>query len=126
VARRPDPRPDPRRALGQRGEDLVAAWYEAEGYTVLDRNWRCRAGELDLVVRRGSTVVFCEVKTRTSTRFGAPVEAVTATKQRRLRSLAGQWLAARNVRGADLRFDVASVMAPRDEEPVIEILEGVL
>jgi putative endonuclease len=126
VGRRPDPRPDPRRALGRRGEDLVAAWYEAEGYTVLDRNWRCRSGELDLVVRRGGTVVFCEVKTRTSTRFGAPVEAVTATKQRRLRSLAGQWLAARDLRGGALRFDVASVMVRPGEQPVIDVLEGVL
>lgn len=116
---------DPRQALGRRGEDLVARWYEAAGYTVLDRNWRCRAGELDLVLQRGRTVVFCEVKTRSSNRFGAPVEAVTATKQRRLRSLGAQWLAATGRRG-DVRFDVASVMIRRSEEPVIEVLEGVL
>jgi putative endonuclease len=117
--------PDPRRALGQRGEDLVAAWYEAAGYRILDRNWRCRDGELDLVVSRGRTVVFCEVKTRRSTRFGAPVEAVTATKQRRLRTLALQWLAAQKQRRDDLRFDVASVLFPRDGRPVVEVLEGV-
>jgi putative endonuclease len=116
---------DPRRALGRRGEDLVAGWYEAAGYTVLDRNWRCRAGELDLVLRRGRTIVFCEVKTRTSTRFGAPVEAVTASKQRKLRGLALEWLAAAGGRGGDLRFDVATVMVRRGEDPAIEVLEGV-
>jgi putative endonuclease len=116
---------DPRRELGRRGEELVARWYEAAGYTVLDRNWRCRAGELDLVLGRGRTVVFCEVKTRSSTRFGAPVEAVTAAKQRKLRTLALQWLADSGGRGRDLRFDVASVMARRGEEPIIEVVEGV-
>jgi putative endonuclease len=122
---RGDGRHDPRRELGRRGEDLVARWYEDAGYEVLARNWRCRAGELDLVLGRGRTLVFCEVKTRTSTRFGAPVEAITATKQRRLRSLALQWLADTGRRGRDLRFDVASVMMRRGEPPVIEVLEGV-
>jgi putative endonuclease len=117
--------PDPRRALGQRGEDLVADWYESAGYRILDRNWRTRDGELDLVVSQGRTVVFCEVKTRRSTRFGAPVEAVTATKQRRIRTLALQWLAAHSRRGDELRFDVASVLFPREGKPVVEVLEAV-
>ena len=82
------PRPDPRRALGTSGEDAVARWYEREGYEILDRNWRVREGEIDLVVRRGTTVVFCEVKTRRGTGFGFPAEAVTVAKQRRLRGLA--------------------------------------
>jgi putative endonuclease len=116
--------PNPRRALGQRGEILVAGWYEAAGYEILDRNWRCREGELDLICARGRTVVFCEVKTRTSARFGAPVEAVTGVKQRRIRVLAARWLEARQLRGRDLRFDVASVMAPRGGDPVIEVIEG--
>ena len=59
-----------RRALGIAGEDAAAAWYEANGYEVVARNWRCREGELDLVVRRNRTIVFCEVKTRTPTRSG--------------------------------------------------------
>ena len=66
------PRPDPRRALGTSGEEAVARWYEREGYEILDRNWRVREGEIDLVVRRGTTVVFCEVKTRRGTGFGLP------------------------------------------------------
>jgi putative endonuclease len=118
------PRPDPRRALGVSGEDAVARWYEREGYEVLDRNWRVREGELDLVLRRGTMVVFCEVKTRRGTGFGLPAEAVTFAKQRRLRGLALRWLEARATRAAQLRFDVASVLVPRDGGPVIEVIEA--
>ena len=99
-----------RRALGARGEALAARWYEERGYTVLDRNWRCREGELDLVLARGRTLVFCEVKARTSNAYGTPAEAVTRTKQRRIRRLAVRWLDERDVRSRSLRFDVACVV----------------
>jgi putative endonuclease len=99
-----------RKALGAFGEDKAAAWYEANGYRVVARNWRCRDGELDIVARRGSTVVFCEVKTRASAAFGVPAEAVTAAKQRKLRALAVLWLRATGTRAGDLRFDVACVL----------------
>ena len=109
-----------RRTLGARGEDAVAAWYADRGYEVVVRNWRCRDGELDLVLRRGRTYVFCEVKTRTSTLFGAPIEAVTSEKQRRLRRLAARWLDDEApLRPGGIRFDVASVLDGR-----IEVLEG--
>ncbi|HUQ64082.1 MAG TPA: YraN family protein [Acidimicrobiales bacterium] len=109
-----------RRELGARGEDAVAAWYEAAGYDVVARNWRCRTGELDLILRLGATYVFCEVKTRTSSAFGAPQEAVTRKKQLRLRSLAAQWLHTdAPSSAADLRFDVACVL-----DNQIEVLEG--
>jgi len=89
---------------------------------VLDRNWRCADGELDLVARRGPTLVFCEVKTRTSTKFGEPFEAVTSTKQARVRKLAARWLRERGphvgVRPAAIRFDVASILGPE-----LQILE---
>lgn len=101
---------DARRALGRTGEDAAAAWYEAEGYEVVARNWRCRDGELDLVVRRGRVVVFCEVKARTSDTFGAPVEAVTREKQQRIRRLAARWLDDSGFRPVEIRFDVASVL----------------
>jgi putative endonuclease len=117
--------PDPRRALGVAGEAAVAQWYEAAGYTVLDRNWRCREGELDLVIARGRTLVFCEVKTRRGAAFGAPFEAVTAAKQRRLRTLALRWLAAHpDRRATELRFDVASVLAERGRPPAIDVIEA--
>jgi putative endonuclease len=115
--------PNPRRLLGERGEALAAAWYEAEGYEVLARNWRCRAGELDLVLGRGRAVVFCEVKTRSSTRFGAPIEAITRAKSQRIRRLAAQWMAESELGGRELRFDVASVMVERGQAPVVEIIE---
>ena len=107
------------RAHGQYGEDKAAAWYEANGYRVVDRNWRCREGELDIVARRGSTVVFCEVKTRASAAYGIPAEAVTPAKQRRLRALAVLWLRASGVHAADLRFDVACVLGGK-----LEVIEA--
>ena len=117
--------PDARRTLGDAGEDLVARWYADAGYRVLDRNWRCREGELDVVVARGSVLVFCEVKTRRTTAFGIPAEAVTATKQRRLRTLAMRWLDEHPAaRARTLRFDVAAVLAPRDGVPVIDVIEA--
>lgn len=109
-----------RRELGARGEAAVAAWYEARGYEVLIRNWRCREGELDLVVRDGRKYVFCEVKTRTTDAFGVPAEAVTRTKQMRLRRLAARWLEDEApVRPREIRFDVASVLGG-----TIEVVEG--
>ena len=116
--------PDPRRALGGSGEDIAAAWYEDRGYRVLDRNWRCREGELDLVVAGDGVVAFCEVKTRRSDAFGAPFEAVTVTKQRRLRVLAARWLDGHPQRGAQLRFDVASVYARRGYATRIDVIEA--
>jgi putative endonuclease len=101
-----------RRAIGRSGEDAATAWYIAQGWRVLARNWRCREGELDLVAERRGTVVFCEVKARSSTAFGLPAEAVTAAKQARLRRLAAMWLAqdGRDIRRHELRFDVATVL----------------
>jgi putative endonuclease len=110
---------DARRQLGKSGEDAVAAWYQDHGYLVVVRNWRCREGELDLVVRRGRSYVFCEVKTRASDAFGVPAEAVGREKQTRIRHLAARWLSEEEVRAVAIRFDVASVLAGQ-----VEILEG--
>jgi putative endonuclease len=104
---------DRRRALGTVGEALAAAWYEERGYEVLERNWRRREGEIDLVLRHGRTVVFCEVKTRSGDRFGSGAEAVVAAKQRRIRRLGARWLSeltpAVGRDRLDVRFDVAEV-----------------
>jgi len=109
-----------RRLLGVQGEDAVAAWYTERGYEVVVRNWRCRDGELDLIVREGRRYVFCEVKTRTTDAFGSPTEAVTRDKQMRVRRLAARWLDdAPNPRPREIRFDVASVLGG-----TIEVLEG--
>jgi putative endonuclease len=113
-----------RRALGADGEQLAAEWYEAAGYRVLDRNWRCSSGELDLVVARRDTLVFAEVKTRRGIAYGAPYEAVTFDKQRRLRRLAVAWLHAHDRHRGALRFDVVSVSAPRGQVPTVEVIEA--
>ncbi len=86
---------------------------------MLARNWRCRDGELDLVLRRGRTVVFCEVKTRSSDAFGTPAEAVTRAKRARIRHLAARWLDGCPFRPTGIRFDVAAVTPAG-----IEVLEG--
>ncbi|MEP6625192.1 MAG: YraN family protein [Acidimicrobiia bacterium] len=113
-----------RRALGARGEVLAGEWYTTHGYAVLDRNWRTRSGELDLVLERDHVIVFCEVKTRTTDAFGAGAEAVTRDKQLRIRRLAGQWLEAHDRNHRGLRFDVVSILAPRAGEPTIDVYEG--
>jgi putative endonuclease len=111
--------------LGASGEQAATAWYLSRGYTVVAHNWRCPDGELDLILSRPGELVFCEVKTRTSDRFGLPAEAVTPGKQRRLRALAARFLAsgagpplAPGARPRTLRFDVACVLA--GEVSVIE------
>ncbi len=112
---------DPQR-LGADGEDVAARWYVERGYRVLARNWRCSDGELDLVMARGRTVVICEVKTRSSLRFGSPFEAVGRAKQQRLRRLGARWLReAAPFRPVEVRYDVAGIVGRR-----IEVIEGAL
>jgi putative endonuclease len=109
--RRPTERGLARRKVGVDGEGYAARWYATQGYEIIERNWRCHEGEIDLIVRKGSVLVFCEVKTRSSDRFGTGLEAVTRTKQKRLRVLAAKWLREHSVSGmVSVRFDVASVM----------------
>ncbi|GAA4747023.1 YraN family protein [Modestobacter marinus] len=104
--------PGHRAALGAYGERVAVRALTDAGLQVLDRNWRCRGGELDVVARDGRALVFCEVKTRTGTGFGHPAEAVTADKRHRLRVLARAWLAAHDQHAPDLRFDVVAVHVP--------------
>ena len=116
------PGADPRQVLGRSGEDAATAWYEDAGYEVLERNWSRREGEVDLIARRGRTVVFCEVKTRTSDRYGSGAEAVLPAKQRRIRRLASRWLTeltpASGRALVEVRFDVVSITAGE-----IEVIE---
>ena len=112
---------DHRRAYGAAGEARAAAWYVEHGYEVVDRNWRCREGELDLVVRRGRALAFVEVKARRTDRYGTPAEAVTPSKQRRLRALAARYLDATGARPSSVRFDVVAILG---EE--LEVIESAL
>lgn len=99
-------------ALGAWGEQVAADLLRERGLQVLARNWRRREGEIDIVARDGHTVVFCEVKTRSSAACGVPAEAVTPAKARRLRRLAVLWLT-EHPGAADVRFDVVSVTRRR-------------
>lgn len=101
---------DARPELGRRGEDLATRVLERLGFGVIERNYRCRHGEVDVIARRGHTVVFCEVKTRTTDRWGLPAEAVDHRKRARLRRLAVHWLAERKPGRVEVRFDVVSVI----------------
>jgi putative endonuclease len=100
----------PNQALGAHGEDQAARWYETHGYTVVARNWRGTGGEIDLVAQRDRVLVICEVKTRTSDRFGSPAEAVTIAKQRRIRRLAAELLATTDTPRGEIRFDVVAIL----------------
>ncbi len=113
------------RALGAFGEDRAAEYLRAQGMVVVDRNWRCDLGELDLVLRDGSVLVVCEVKTRSSERFGHPLEAVDGRKASRLRRLAARWLAEHAVRPAEIRLDLVGVVAPPGCEARIEHVRGI-
>ncbi len=113
-------------ALGRWGEELAAQHLTAAGLQVLDRNWRCARGELDLVVRDvDGTLVFVEVKTRSGTGFGVPAEAVGRVKAQRIRALACRWLAEHPApRRADLRFDVVGIVRVPGQEPELVHLRG--
>lgn len=100
------------KVLGARGEDAACRWYVDNGYRIIARNWRITAGEIDLIVETDGLVVFCEVKTRSSVRWGLPAEAVHRTKQQRIRRLAAAWLE-QNTGHHRVRFDVASVISGR-------------
>ena len=110
--------------LGARGEQLAVAHLEAAGLTILDRNWRCRHGEIDIVAADGAEIVFVEAKTRSGVGYGHPFEAITATKLARMRLLAGAWCRGHDVR-ARIRLDVIAVIAPRTGTVTIEHLTGV-
>lgn len=119
-------RSDRTAALGRWGEDLAARHLTDAGMQVLDRNWRCARGELDLVARdRDGTVVFVEVKTRSGTGFGSPAEAVTPAKAKRLRRLACLWLLEHRQPGAAaLRFDVVGIVRLPGQVPELRHLRA--
>ncbi|GAA2622993.1 YraN family protein [Paractinoplanes durhamensis] len=105
-----------RRAVGAYGEQVAAQHLQALGLVILYRNWRCSAGEVDLVLRDGDDIVFCEVKTRRGTAYGTPAEAVGYRKVRKLRELAGHWLAETGLHPRNIRFDVVEVF-PQQRGP---------
>ena len=121
----PDPVAERRRLLGERGESIAAHHLVASGMVLLDRNWRCDAGEIDLVLRDGRVLVICEVKTRTSTDYGDPLEAIDQRKVDRLRRLAARWLRAHDCHPEDIRIDMVGVLTPPGRPVEVEHVEGV-
>ena len=112
-------------SLGRYGEDVAQAYLQAVGIEILERNWRCRIGEIDIVARDGDCLVVCEVKTRRSVAAGGPLEAVTPAKLRRLRHLTGAWLADQDQLFPDVRLDVVGVLCPLRGPATIEHLRAV-
>ncbi|WP_122817097.1 YraN family protein [Nocardioides pantholopis] len=114
-----------RQALGRYGESLAARHLTAGGMILLDRNWRCEVGELDLVLRDGHVLVACEVKTRSSTGCGVPHEAVDATRLDRLRRLAERWREAHGLGPVEVRVDLVAVLRPPRGPSVLDHVVGV-
>jgi putative endonuclease len=113
-----------RQAVGAYGERCAVQHLVAAGLRVLDRNWRCPRGEIDIIAEHGETIVFCEVKTRRGGDFGTPAEAVGAAKARRLRRLAAEWLASRGGGAREVRFDVVEVLVARRGAARVEHIMG--
>ena len=113
---------DSRAELGKLGEFLACDALSRAGYAVLARRYRTRMGEIDIICRDGSAVVFVEVKARRSLRFGWPAEAVTPRKQRRIVVMAQIFLARHRLEGRPCRFDMVSVFVPAGRPPAIRII----
>jgi putative endonuclease len=123
------PRTESRQQVGRRGEDLACAELVRQGMEVLDRNWRCGLGEIDIVAadtgEHGVTLVFCEVKCRTGLGFGHPLEAITFGKMRTLRQLAAIWLRQHRITANGIRLDAIGVVLVPGQEPSLTHVRAV-
>jgi putative endonuclease len=108
------------KTLGVRGETIAAAYLKGQKFTIIERNFRCKAGEVDIIARDGNSFVFVEVKTRSNLSFGPPQLALTPFKQRQISKAALTWLAMKKLFGANARFDVIAILLPDHEVPVID------
>jgi putative endonuclease len=112
-------------ALGRQGEDLAADYLRRSGLRVLDRNWRCAEGELDIIAVDRRVLVACEVKTRSGAAFGVPLESIGRAKQRRLRRLAVRWVVAHGVIFDEIRIDAVGVLREPSGEFTVSHVRGV-
>lgn len=115
----------PKDALGAYGERLAAAYLRSAGMIVLEQNWRCPSGEIDIIARDGSVLVICEVKTRSSEDYGSPLEAVTPRKAARLRRLAAAWVHESGLQAPEIRIDLVGVLRPRRGASRLDHVRGV-
>ncbi|CAN5340267.1 YraN family protein [soil metagenome] len=114
-----------RQALGAYGERVAEEHLVAQGMILLDRNWRCGEGEIDLVLRDGAVLVVCEVKTRTSEINGTPHEAITDAKLSRLQRLGLRWADAQGVHPQEMRVDLVAVMRPLRGAAQVDHVRGI-
>lgn len=114
-----------RQALGAYGEQVAERHLRASGLVVLDRNWRCDEGEIDLVLRDGTVLVVCEVKTRRTALGGTPHEAITDVKLERLQRLGWRWARAHGLSPQDVRVDLVAVIQPRKGAAVVDHVPGI-
>ncbi len=112
-------------ALGAYGERVAEHHVREHGFVVLDRNWRCDDGEIDLVLRDGTALVVCEVKTRTSLDHGSPHEAITDVKLRRLQHLGRRWAETHHVSPPEIRVDLVAVLRPAKGAALVEHVRGI-
>ena len=112
-----------RKATGQRGEKIAARHLKKHGYRILQRNYSCPLGEIDLIASKSGTIVFVEVKTRTKQGFGPPELSVSHQKQCRISRIALDYARRKRIEGCNARFDVVSVLLSPDSEPVVELFE---
>jgi putative endonuclease len=112
-------------ALGRHGEQAAVAYLSRAGLRILDRNWRCADGEIDIVAADGRSLVICEVKTRSDTRYGTPIEAVSRRKHARLRRLAIRWVVSQGLLFDEIRIDLVGVLRSASGELTIEHVRGV-
>ena len=112
-------------AVGQYGEEVAAGYLREAGFAILERNWRCHAGEIDIVARDGAALVICEVKTRRSDTYGSPAEGITWKKLARLRRLAAIWLHEHDLTPPEVRIDVVAVIRPSRGAAVVDHVRGV-
>ena len=122
----PDVTAERRQALGRYGERVAARHLAEQGMILLDRNWRCEAGEIDLVLREGPVLVVCEVKTRVSDSCGTPHESITADKLERLQRLALLWAETHGIAPAETRIDLVAVYHQPRGAALVEHVPGLV
>lgn len=110
--------------VGRWGEEYARLWLEHHGWLIVDTNWNCAHGEVDIVATRGLDLVFFEVKTRTSTRYGHPLEAISAAKVARMRRVVGQWLREHPEHRGRIRLDLIAILT-RPGSPEVEHVEAI-
>jgi len=110
--------------VGSRGEELAAAFLERNGFALVERNFRCKGGEVDIIAKDGTTLVFVEVKSRKTLTYGVPQLAVTPFKQRQISKAALTWLARNHKHDSPARFDVIAILLENDYSHQIEHIKN--